>query len=206
MKLTIADYGAGNIRSVQKAIEAIGYTVNISSSPKEIAETDLLILPGQGAFEDAMTNLKSCGIIPIIKDHIQAKKPYLGICLGLQILFETSEENGIHEGLGIFKGNVKKFQDPTLKIPHMGWNTLTIKKDPNNVFDTLTSPIHAYFVHSYYIDTPDKDIISTTTDYGISFTSSIQTPHLLATQFHPEKSSQVGLTVLANYLASQLKK
>ncbi|MFT5171259.1 MAG: glutamine amidotransferase [Candidatus Marinamargulisbacteria bacterium] len=197
--ITILDYGVGNLRSVELAFNHLGYSPRITADPGLISQADFLVVPGQGAFAEAIKNLNQLGLTDIIKSHITSNKPYLGICLGFQILFESSEENGAHQGLRIFKGSVKKFTKPGLKVPHMGWNEIALKNDPNNVFQDLAMPAHVYFAHSYYVTTPDDAIISTETSYGDSFVSSVQRPNLLGIQFHPEKSGDIGLALLKNF-------
>lgn len=201
-KIIIIDYGAGNLRSVQKAIEHVGYAVSISHAPEDIADADVLVLPGQGAFAEAATRLESLMLTDLIIRHIRQGKPYLGICLGFQLLFDASSENGHHKGFGIFPGTVDHFSEhiaTSLSVPHMGWNTLAIQHDPHHYFEDLHSPIHAYFVHSYMVKTTDSSIIATETDYGVPFVSSVQQDSMLATQFHPEKSSDTGLKILDNF-------
>jgi glutamine amidotransferase len=213
--ITIIDYHVGNLKSVEKAFAHLGYEAILSSDPKTIANTDLLVLPGVGAFEEGIKNLNKLGLSPLIKNHIAQNKPFLGICLGFQLLFESSEEHGNNQGLGIFKGQVKNFANripADLKIPHMGWNNLNIIQDDANLFQSspvsvrahsrspLTIIPYVYFVHSYYVESPEKNLVCTTTNYGIDFISSIQRGNLLGTQFHPEKSGDVGLNILKNYL------
>jgi imidazole glycerol-phosphate synthase subunit HisH len=203
--ITIIDYGVGNLRSVQKAIEYLGYKVQISSEASVIKKAQLLILPGQGAFSEAMKNLERTELVPYIKEFLQDNRPFLGICVGFQILFEESYEHGTHKGLGVFKGCVKKFASRDHKIPHMGWNTIEINQDKNGIFQNLKEKSFTYFVHSYYVETSQTELISTTTNYaGIDFTSSIQKENLLATQFHPEKSGKVGLEILSNFFRRSL--
>lgn len=185
--ITIADYGMGNLRSVSKAFEHIGQEISITNSPKDILDSEALVVPGVGAFGDCINNLKTLGILDVIKKFIASGKPYLGICLGMQILFNSSEEAPRVRGLGIFSGTVKKFPDSLgLKIPHMGWNTV------NNSY--------MYFVHSYYVDPLDKSIIAGETEYGIRFCSMIKKDNIWATQFHPEKSQKLGLEFLQNFI------
>ncbi|RAP32942.1 imidazole glycerol phosphate synthase subunit HisH [Candidatus Marinamargulisbacteria bacterium SCGC AG-439-L15] len=198
-KVVILDYGVGNMGSVQKALTHLGLTPIISKDIKDITNCDLLVMPGQGAFETAMQNLHKNNLIDPVKTHIQAQKPFLGICVGFQILFEESSEKGQHNGLGIFPGKLKKFPKSTLKVPHMGWNTLSIENDPLSLGTKLKKEDSVYFVHSYYLENTAPDIIFTQTEYGASFVSAIQTNTLLATQFHPEKSGDVGLTLLETF-------
>ncbi|MFC1770853.1 imidazole glycerol phosphate synthase subunit HisH [Candidatus Margulisiibacteriota bacterium] len=195
----IVDYGVGNLRSVQKAIEFLGHSAKISSQPDEIKQAQTIVVPGQGAFSQAMANLKKKDLLSIIENHINNKKPFLGICVGFQILFEKSFEHGENPGLGVFQGSVKRFNLKEYKIPHMGWNSINKKADPGEFFAGLGPSCYTYFVHSYYVETDQTEIISTTTDYGIEFVSAIQAENLLATQFHPEKSGKVGMTILKNF-------
>ncbi len=198
-KIIIVDYGVGNIGSVKNALDHLGYNPILSKDPKEIETAETLILPGQGAFETAMSHLKEAGLINPIQAHIQEKKPFLGICVGFQVLFETSEEMGTHKGLGIFPGTLKKFTDPSLKIPHMGWNQLKFQKETSYEKGLGKDP-QVYFVHSYYLESTSPDIILANCEYGHNFVAAIQTENLLATQFHPEKSGKVGMSLLENFL------
>jgi imidazole glycerol-phosphate synthase subunit HisH len=207
-ELTILDYGSGNLRSLQKSLEFLGCKAVITDDPEKIKKAKALVLPGQGAFEGAIKNLESRGLINHIKDYIAQEKPFLGICLGFQLLFEESHENGIYKGLGVFPGMVKVFdfknstENKGLKIPHMGWNNLDIVQDMGGVHDGLGEDPYVYFVHSYYVETDCKEIISTKTSYGIEFVSSIQAKNLYATQFHPEKSGKVGMGLLKNFISN----
>jgi len=195
--IAIIDYGMGNLRSVEKAFEKLGFEVAISDDPAFIRQADGVILPGVGAFSDCMANLVSADLEGAVRDSIDSKKPFLGICLGLQLLFKESEEDGIHKGLGIFDGRVRRLPDGQ-KIPHMGWNQLNyVNKSP--IFEGVPEGSNFYFVHSYYVDPAEKGIIATTTDYGLEFTSSIWAENVFAAQFHPEKSGDVGLKVLENF-------
>ncbi|SDC51383.1 MULTISPECIES: imidazole glycerol phosphate synthase subunit HisH [unclassified Candidatus Frackibacter] len=197
--IAIIDYGMGNLRSVQKGFEKVGVEAQITSDADEILEADGVVLPGVGAFGDAMDNLDSTGLIPVIKKVVNKGTPFLGICLGLHLLFSTSEEWGTQEGLDIISGNVVKFpSDLDKKIPHMGWNQLEIKKE-TEIFKGLESGTFQYFVHSYYVLPDDEEVVATTTDYGIEFVSSIQKDNIYAVQYHPEKSSQKGLQILRNF-------
>ncbi|MBI4733441.1 MAG: imidazole glycerol phosphate synthase subunit HisH [Rubrobacteridae bacterium] len=195
--IAIIDYGMGNLRSVEKAIEKLGFKVAISNDPAFIKGADGVILPGVGAFQDCMNNLVSTGLDKTVYESIESKKPFLGICLGLQLLFEQSEEDGLHKGLGIFKGSVKRLPDGQ-KIPHMGWNQIDYANKPP-IFDGVEEGSNFYFVHSYYVAPEDKNIIATITGYGLDFTSSVWLENIFAVQFHPEKSGDVGLKVLANF-------
>jgi len=199
--LAIIDYQMGNLRSVQKALERVGHPATITSSPADIAQADKVILPGVGAFEDAIAELRRRDLVGPIKDAIAANKPFLGICLGLQLLFEVGYENGTHEGLGILPGETVRFDLPAdlkLKVPHMGWNAISIKHRPP-ILAGLSEGTHVYFVHSYYVRPRDPSVIATETDYGGPFCSMIWCGNLFATQFHPEKSQSDGLRILRNF-------
>jgi imidazole glycerol-phosphate synthase subunit HisH len=197
--ILIVDYGMANLRSVQKAFEKVGTPALISDDPNRIAEADKLVLPGVGAFRDAIARLRDAGFVDPIKTHIQRGKPFLGICLGLQLLFTTSYEEGIYEGLDVFPGEVVRFdQIPGLKVPHMGWNQLHVRR-PAPIFRDLPAEPSVYFVHSYYVKPKDASIIAAQTDYPTPFTSVIWKDNVMATQFHPEKSQRVGLAMLKNF-------
>lgn len=187
----------GNLRSVEKAFEKLGFEVAISNDPGFIKQADGVVLPGVGAFADCMANLLSAGLEDAVRESIDSNKPFLGICLGLQLLFKESEEDGIHKGLGIFNGRVHRLPD-SQKIPHMGWNQVRYTDKPS-IFEGIAEGSNFYFVHSYYVDPTDTEIIATTTDYGLIFTSSIWFKNIFAVQFHPEKSGGVGLKVLENF-------
>jgi imidazole glycerol-phosphate synthase subunit HisH len=202
--IAIIDYQMGNLRSVQKALEKVGSPAVITSSAADIAKADKVILPGVGAFEDAIAELRRRDLVGPIKDAIAADKPFLGICLGLQLLFDVSYENGTHEGLGVLPGEVVKFEVPTeLKVPHMGWNALAIRRRPP-MLEGVADGTHVYFVHSYYVKPRDSSVIATDTDYGGPFCSMVWRGNLVATQFHPEKSQTDGLRLLRNF-ATALK-
>lgn len=207
--VTIVDYGMGNLRSVAKAIEKVGHQTNVTSDPHQIASAEKLILPGVGAFRDAIARLNEDGLVPIIQDYVAKGRPFLGICLGLQLLFERSFEDGEYEGLGILKGDVVRFDlprsedSPPLKVPHMGWNQLIIKKPGNPLLQGVPANASVYFVHSYYVRPMDQSVIATQTDYGQPFTSMIWRDQLFAAQFHPEKSQSVGLAILKNFAELQ---
>ena len=198
--ITIVDYGMGNLRSVQKALQKVGAQAVISSDPADIDRADRLILPGVGAFGDGMDQLRARQLIGPLHRFVDSGKPFLGICLGQQMLFEWGQEDGGHAGLGILPGKVLRFrlEDPTLKVPHMGWNALNITK-PDPMLAGLKSGDCVYFVHSYYAAPVDPSIVAATADYGGPFCAAVRRGNLFATQFHPEKSQRVGLRILANF-------
>lgn len=200
-KIGIIDYGMGNLRSVQKAFEHLSAGVFVSSDPDQLEKADKLILPGVGAVADAMRELENKNLIELTKNFVKTRKPFLGICLGFQLLFDWSEENGGQKGLGIFSGQVKQFYLPhEFAVPHMGWNQLYFKKKLR-LFDGLEEGTRVYFVHSFYVVPDDHDIIATETDYGINFCSSVAKDNTFGVQFHPEKSQANGLRILANFAA-----
>ena len=197
--ILIVDYGMANLRSVQKAFEKVGASAIISDDPNRLAEADKVVLPGVGAFRDAIARLREANFVDPIKDHIKAGKPFLGICLGMQLLFTTNYEDGVHQGLDIFPGEVVRFENiGGQKVPHMGWNELHIRK-PAPIFRDLPPEPAVYFVHSYYVKPKDASIIATETDYPTPFTSAIWRDNVVATQFHPEKSQGVGLAMLRKF-------
>lgn len=199
MKISICDYNVGNLSSVVNLCRHFGYEPIITSDWKVMDASDVLILPGQGAYATAMQSLESTGAVDFISDYVQSARPFLGICVGFQLLFEGSEENGFTKGLSLFPGVFKRFESDTLKVPHMGWNTLSIGSHSQmSTFDQE----YVYFVHSYYLDNTDPDLVLSTTSYSQEFVSSISRPNLLATQFHPEKSGDIGLSLLRSYLDS----
>lgn len=196
--IAIIDYDAGNLKSVEKALKFLGEDAVITREKEEILNADKVILPGVGAFGDAMHNLEQFGLIDVIKEVVELRKPFLGICLGLQLLFERSEESPGVEGLGILKGEILRIPDcPGLKIPHMGWNSLKIKPEAKLLKD-LEDP-YVYFVHSYYLKAADENIVAATTEYSTTIHASVQSGNVFACQFHPEKSSRVGLQILRNF-------
>jgi imidazole glycerol-phosphate synthase subunit HisH len=201
MQISILDYGMANLRSVQKAFATVGHEAAIISTAEEIDRADRLVLPGVGAVADAIATLRQKDLAPAILRHIAKDKPFLGICLGLQMLFETCYEDGIHQGLGVVKGEVIRFDVDAvfgLKVPHMGWNQLHFA-NPSPVFRGLPEGVNVYFVHSFHGVPADAALAATTTDYGRPFVSSIRRSNLTATQFHPEKSQKVGLKMLENF-------
>lgn len=198
--IVIVDYGMGNLRSVEKGFQKVGVDARVTGTPRDIEDASGIVLPGVGAFRDCMRNLTASSLIDSIIRSIEKGKPYLGICLGLQILFSESEEFGLTKGLGLLKGKVIrfKFDNHDLKIPHMGWNSIRIKKRPP-VLKDIEDGSFFYFVHSYYVVPEDGTVISTTTDYGLEFTSMVWKDNIFATQFHPEKSQSLGLKILKSF-------
>lgn len=200
--IAIIDYGVGNLRSVEKAFHFIGREVAVTSDTGLVLSADAVVLPGVGAFADAMENLKRAGMVETVKKVIADGKPFLGICLGMQLLFDYSEEGGERvEGLGIFEGSIRQLPlDMNLKVPHMGWNSLKVKEGCP-LFKNIPSNPYVYFVHSYYLTAKDRSIVIATTSYGIDFDVAIGAGKTYATQFHPEKSGEVGLNILRNWAA-----
>ena len=201
MPIAIIDYGMANLRSVQKAFEQVGHRAEIISRPEQIEGADKVVLPGVGAFQDAVATLRAQELDRPVIRHIERGKPFLGICLGLQMLFDVGYEDGEHRGLGVLRGKCVRFGvDRTmgLKVPHMGWNQLDVRR-PSPLFNGLPEGAGVYFVHSYHVEPEDAEVIATTTDYGVPFVSSVWRDNVMATQFHPEKSQKVGLQILANF-------
>lgn len=197
--IAIIDYGAGNLQSVKKAFDFIGAESVITNDPEVILSADKILLPGVGSFGDAMDSMEKNGLVETVKECALSGKPFLGICLGLQLLFEESEESPGVKGLGIFKGKIKKFSsDMGLKIPHIGWNSLEIKQN-DTLFKDIPENAYVYFVHSYYLHAEEENDIATVTNYGIDFHSAVGKNNIFATQFHPEKSGDVGLQILRNF-------
>jgi glutamine amidotransferase len=196
-RIIIVDYGVGNLRSVEKAVEKAGGTAKISNSVKDFFSADGIILPGVGAFRDAQANLRE--LAPSLLEQMAEGKPLLGICLGLQLLFTESTEGGIHRGLDIVRGKVVRLPEG-VKVPHMGWNTLRIIDRNRPIVDGVDSESYVYFVHSYYGAAQNKSEIVAETDYGVTFPSIISKGNAYATQFHPEKSGRIGLKILRNFL------
>ncbi|RMD51848.1 MAG: imidazole glycerol phosphate synthase subunit HisH [Nitrospirae bacterium] len=188
----------GNLRSVEKGCKKVGLNVIVTNSPEDVEAADAIILPGVGAFRDCMEELRRLNLVETIINSIKHGKPYLGICLGLQILFKESEEFGLYRGLGIIEGRVIRFPHNELKVPHMGWNSIKIVRR-NQLLEGIEDGSYFYFVHSYYVKPENEDVVSTTTEYGITFTSMIHRDNIFAVQFHPEKSQTLGLKMLYNY-------
>ncbi len=199
--IAIIDYDAGNIRSVEKALTALGEQPVVTRDKEKILAADKLILPGVGAFGDAMERLHQYGLVDVIREAVKKGTPFLGICLGLQLLFERSDESEGVEGLGILKGEIKKIpHSPGLKIPHMGWNSLEIKPD-TRLFAGIPNGSYVYFVHSYYLKAEDPAIVAATTEYSTHIHAAVEAGNVFACQFHPEKSSEVGLRILKNFIS-----
>jgi glutamine amidotransferase len=197
--IAIIDYGMGNLRSVQKGFERVGHAATITSDPEVVNAAEKVVLPGVGAFEDAIAELYRRRLVEPVLKAIDDERPFLGICLGLQLLFETSYENGTHKGLGVLPGEVVRFELPQeYSVPHMGWNQLEICR-PAPILEGLAPGTHVYFVHSYYVAPRDADVVATQTNYGIPFCSMVWRKNLFATQFHPEKSQADGLRILRNF-------
>lgn len=202
--IKIVDYGMGNLRSVQKAFERVGASAEICDRPEQIENADKLILPGVGAFRDAIAELKNRGMVEPVLEHIAADRPFLGICLGLQLLMDVSEEDGEWEGLGVISGRVVRFKDqpdrPDLKIPHMGWNSLErVQHAP--IFKGVPDDAHFYFVHSYHVVPEDDAVVAARVEHGETVAAVVARGSMFATQFHPEKSQNAGLTLLSNFAA-----
>lgn len=197
--IAIIDYGMGNLRSVQKGFEKVGHQAIVTSDPAKVAAATKVVLPGVGAFEDAIGELRRLNLVKSVRDAIDSGKPFLGICLGLHMLFDVGYENGRHEGLGVIPGEVVRFDLPKgYTVPHMGWNQLNIRR-PAPILNGLDEGTYVYFVHSYYVVPKDSQVIATETDYGGPFCSMIWRDNIYATQFHPEKSQAEGLRILKNF-------
>jgi len=202
--ITVLDYGVGNIASVQKAFEHLGHTVNVTQNPNDIDASTFLVVPGQGAIKQALTALTDLNLKEPLLNYLKAERPFLGICLGFQLLFEHCEEHGGHDGLGIFKGTVKRFDDTHQKVPHMGWNDVQFTGDMKPITNTLPTPAHVYFVHSYFVESTDNSCVVATSEYGSNIVAAVKKGNIWATQFHPEKSGDVGLSILKFILAETL--
>ena len=197
--IAIIDYDAGNLKSVEKALLSLGEEVLITREREALLRADKVILPGVGNFGDAMEKLKSYGLVPVIHELAEMGKPFLGICLGLQLLFERSDEAPGVEGLGILKGEIVRIPDgEELKVPHIGWNSLHLQNN-GRLFRNLPEEPYVYFVHSYYLKAEEPEIVKATTEYGVTIDASVEQGNVFACQFHPEKSSRVGLKILENF-------
>ena len=198
--IAVIDYDAGNIRSVEKALLSLGQEVHITGDAQEILRADKVILPGVGAFGDAMENIRSRNLEPVIRKVAEKGTPFLGICLGLQLLFERSEEAPGGKGLGLLKGEILRIPEaPGMKIPHMGWNSLHLEHD-GRLFRGVEEQAYVYFVHSYYLKAEEEDIVKASTEYCTHIHASVEKGNVFACQFHPEKSSGVGLRILKNFV------
>ena len=208
IKIAIIDYGMGNLRSVANAFNAIGYLASIVQNPNDLSQFSHIVLPGVGAFGDGMKNLRSSGWIDVLeREIIEKRKPFLGICLGMQLLATMGTEHGLYEGLNWISGTVKKIEsnDPQIRVPHVGWNDVLFLKK-SGLYKDLENSQAFYFVHSYVLDIKDKSsVVSGLTGHGIEFISSIEKDNIYATQFHPEKSQKIGLKVLENFIKSTVK-
>lgn len=201
--VAIIDYDAGNLKSVQKAFLRLGEEAVVTRDSGEILRADRIVLPGVGSFGAAMSQLKKFGLDQVIREAVEQNIPFLGICLGLQLLFEGSEENGGAEGLGLLRGRILKIPDtPGLKIPHIGWNSLELKNN-GRLFEGLAQQPYVYFVHSYYLKAANEQMVKAVTEYGVQIHASVEQGNLFACQFHPEKSSTVGRNILENFLRVQ---
>ncbi len=198
MKLVIVDYGAGNLHSVAKAVQSQGVKPMITTSAKYLDEADALIVPGVGAAEDTMLNLRRCELVDPIKSYIASGRPFFGVCMGQQALFDASEENGLQECLGILPGRIVKLPDD-VKVPHMGWNRVRQTRE-HPIFEGIEDGAYFYFVHSYRPRPDDESVVIGETDYGVTFPSAVARDNVVATQFHPEKSGEAGLRMYANFL------
>lgn len=204
--IAIIDYGIGNLRSVQKALQQVGGDARLISTPSELESAKKIVLPGVAAFGDAMDNLSQMGLVEPLTMAIKSGVPYLGFCLGLQLLFDVSHEDGMHLGLGIFPGKVARFQhDPSmsadrLAVPHMGWNQIHMTPQSCPMLNGIENGDYVYFAHSYHVVPADQSIVAATTDYGYPFVSAVWRDNIFATQFHPEKSQAVGLKLLENFV------
>lgn len=198
--VAVIDYDAGNIRSVEKAVAALGGQAAVTRKPEEILSAEHVILPGVGAFGDAMGKLRKYGLDGVIREVVARKTPFLGICLGLQLLFESSEESEGVEGLGILPGKIVRIPEGAdLKIPHIGWNSLSYP-NPGRLFKGVPEQSYVYFVHSYYLQAEDAGIVKAVTQYGVEIHASVEKENIFACQFHPEKSSETGMRILKNFL------
>ena len=199
--IAIIDYGVGNLRSVEKALQFIGLNAIVTADIGTVRRADAVVLPGVGAYSDAMRSLEKYGMVDVVKETVEQNKPFLGICLGMQLLFDYSEEGNVCvNGLGLFNGAIKGLpQNMGLKVPHMGWNSLQFGNSP--LFTGLPENPYVYFVHSFYLEAKDRTLVAATCDYGVSIDAAIGRGRVFATQFHPEKSGETGLVILKNWAA-----
>lgn len=200
MTVIVLDYGVGNLGSVQNALESFGISTVVSRDAQAIASADVLVVPGQGAAGDAMAALRAHSLVEPVRDYIVAGRPYLGICLGYQLLFDETEEDGGVQGLGVFAGKVRRFDSSQVKVPQMGWNELTVVNDPLHLTQNGAQPLFGYFANSYYVLPEDPSIVFMESDYGVRFASAIQTHSVLGCQFHPEKSGDLGLHIMKEFM------
>ena len=198
--IAIIDYGVGNLFSVEKALLAAGAEAKVTGSTEDVQTAEKLVLPGVGAFGDCMQDFTRSGLAPVLKERVASGVPLLGICVGLQILFEDSEESPGVPGLGLIKGHVRRINAPGLKVPHMGWNAIEPTGEKSYLFRELELPSYVYFVHTYHAVPDERSVISSVTNYGTELTASVQQGNIQATQFHPEKSGDVGLAILRNFV------
>ncbi len=206
-RVVVLDYGAGNLRSVARAVEHVGYQPEVTADPRALDEADAVVMPGVGAAADTMRHLESCGFVEPLRTYIRAGRPFLGVCMGYQALLTVSEEGGEHPCLDLVPGRVRRLDGSSsngrLKVPHMGWNSVRQVRD-HPVFAGIPDDSYFYFVHGYYPDPEDESLVIGRTEYGVSFASAIATNGLVATQFHPEKSGRAGLQLYRNFLAGHL--
>ena len=200
--IAIIDYGAGNLQSVRKALDFIGCEARVTDRPEDLETAEAAVLPGVGAFGDAMASLESRGLVDPVRAFIRQGKPFLGICLGLQLLFDSSEESPGVKGLSVLPGKILRIPDGEgLKVPHIGWNSLSFPNGRGRLFAGLSQEPYVYFVHSYYLKAEDPQIVAATTEYGVTIHASVERGNLFACQFHPEKSGAEGLQILQNFAA-----
>ncbi len=197
--IAIIDYGIGNLHSVLNAFKTLGFDAKVTSDRDEILNADKVVLPGVGAFGDAIDTFRARGFVPVIEEVVKKGTPLLGICVGMQMLFDYSYEFGVHKGLGLLKGNIVKFSNTSLKIPQIGWNNIEIVQKNNPLFKGIEDNSYVYFVHSYYLDAADPSCIAAYATYGVRYGASVHLGNIYATQFHPEKSGEVGLKILKNF-------
>lgn len=199
MLIAIIDYGVGNLASVQNAFRQVGYETLITSQPEQILKAERVVLPGVGAFADGMASLRKSGLDQVVYELVKREIPLLGVCLGMQMLFTDSEEDGIHNGLNLIPGRVRRFDLPSgYKVPHMGWNQISVRPD-SRLFKGIPDHSYFYFVHSYYTQPENMDVSAAQSHYGIEFTCAVETGNVMGAQFHPEKSGRLGLAVLRNF-------